>query len=258
MAYDWLTASTDVRAELYRACKRVVDGHYLGNWSKFYDAVFGPQFIFGQGYEDNFRKGLIARAKAAQLARWLSIHHTREAEQLAIALAALGEPAPLLVWQSLLHHHGITGQLTIIPFASLGIVGLATKGQTAPVRVRLGEEFCLRLRSGLRGQAIAFQRVGGLWYMLPLADDRPEAVIDQDELILPRASLTGEPLPLSDAQDGGAITFALVIGAPDQLASLTSSIDMTPAVPPSDLDMLAEALLSDGGFELHCAELVII
>ncbi|MEE4455319.1 hypothetical protein [Novosphingobium resinovorum] len=89
MTFDWLSASPDARIELYRSCKRVVDGHFLGSWDRFYKLALGDNASFGVGYEDNFRKGRIARSKAAMLARWLSIHHTREAEQLAFRLRSL-------------------------------------------------------------------------------------------------------------------------------------------------------------------------
>lgn len=256
MAYDWLTASADARAELYRACKRVVDGHYVGDWEKFFAFALEGRGAVSDGYVDNFRKGLISRSKAAQMARWLSVHHTREAELLARNLAQLERSEPL-IWETLIRGHAIAGHLAIVPFASLAIVGLASKAGHGLTRLRLGEEFCLRLRPTLCGHAIAFQKVGELWYALPLADDRPDTVIDDGELLLPRSSLTREPLPLSDAEDGGVITFIVIVAA-RRVAEVVMPHDGTVgAIPAKAMNAIAEEVLSEGVFEIHRAEVLI-
>lgn len=256
MAYDWLTASLAARVELYRVCKRVVDGRYVGDWKKFFAFAFEGRGAVSDGYVDNFRKGRIGKRRAAQLAHCLSVHHTREAELLARNLAELERSKPL-IWETLVGSHATAGHLAIVPFASLAIVGLASKVGQGLVRLRLGEEFCLRLRPTLYGHAVAFQKVGELWYALPLADDRPDAVIDKGELLLPRSSRTSEPLPLSDAEDGGVITFIVIVAARRVAEVVTPHDGTVGAIPAKAMNAIAEEVLSAGEFEIHRAEVLI-
>jgi hypothetical protein len=95
MSYDWINASPDARRLLYRASKQIVDRHYGGHWSRFYEAVFDRSGVPGTGYEDNFRAGRISRIKANMIHRWISIHHTQAAIALDTAVTALPDPQTL-------------------------------------------------------------------------------------------------------------------------------------------------------------------
>lgn len=256
MAFDWLTASHAARAELYRSCKRVVDGYFVGNWGKFYAAVFDGSGTFGQGYEDNFRKGMIARPKAAQLARWLSIHHTREAELLAQRVAQLASEQAL-GWEAYLAQSARDDALSLISMASLGIVGFARSTDSPLPRFRLGEEFCLRLNAEAEGSALGFQRVRGHWYPLRLADDRLEADIAFGETVLPRSTTTGEILPLSDDEDGGRILFVLIVADQEFIATMATNLTAQQVIPPATLDQIAEQLVAVPHSVAHRAEVVI-
>jgi hypothetical protein len=93
MAYDWINASPEARRLLYRTSKQIVDRHYAGHWSRFYEAVFDRGGVPGSGYEDNFRAGRIGRIKANMIHRWISIHHTQAAIALDTAVTALPDDA---------------------------------------------------------------------------------------------------------------------------------------------------------------------
>jgi hypothetical protein len=157
MAYDWINASPNARRLLYRASKQIVDRHYAGHWSRFYEAVFDRGGVPGTGYEDNFRAGRISRIKANAIHRWISIHHTQAAIALDSAVTALPDAVTVEdSWQSFIDAHGQYSALEIVTMNDLGIVGFARDKTNAAYRIKLGQAFCFRLTSKRSGAALAF------------------------------------------------------------------------------------------------------
>ena len=256
MPYDWLTSSKAARRELYFARKRVVDGHYLGNWARFFQLSIGQARADGAGYEDNFRAGRTSRKKAAALARWLSEHHAAEAERLALRIDALNHAAPS-TWDAFITAHGQDTGLSIVRLSDLAIVSFAeTKSNTLP-RLRLGEAFCLRLDAERDGHALALQRSRGHWYALPLTDDRIDVPIGAGAALLPRASQSGSIIPISDEEDGGRVLFIVVVSSQDVIERIASTLPTDAIIRPSVLDGIALQLQRADLATAHRSEVLI-
>jgi hypothetical protein len=257
MAFDWLTASTNARTELYRACKRVVDGHYVGDWSKFMNAVFDGQFTAGIGFLDNFRTGRIGRPKAAALARWLSIHHTQEAARLADRIATLDDSL-VSEWDELCAARAERGRLSIIRLSDLAIVGLADMNAGRTTRLRLGEEFCLRFDSPHQGYAFAMQCVRGAWHALPLSPVGLSVPLAKGVVTLPRDDQDGAVIPLADHEDGGRVRFMLVLTPPSLRAEMNEMLGSDGAFDRTSLEGIARSIAASDSVTLHEAEALII
>ncbi|MBA4044235.1 hypothetical protein [Hyphomonas sp.] len=257
MAFDWLTASTNARTELYRACKRVVDGHYVGDWPKFMNVVFDGKFAAGIGFLDNFRTGRIGRPKAAALARWLSIHHTQEASLLAARIAALDDVSPC-AWDELCTERAERGRLSITRLNDLAIVGFAhTKAEMA-VRLRLGEEFCLRFDSPHQGHAFAMQCVRGAWHVLPLSPTCSIVSISKGIVTLPRDEQDGTVIPLADHEDGGKVGFIMAVSISPFPDDLIDRLAIDGAFDRPTLDGIARSIAASDNVALHEANALII
>lgn len=214
------------RKLLYRSCKRIVDRHYVGQWPRFYEAVFGQTANHGIGYEDNFRSGRIGRAKAAALATWLSIHHTQEAIALDIAVRDLIEQTPLASWDDFIDGLAQEDTLTAIAMDNLGIVGFANATRDHVVRMKLGQPFCLHLRAAEQGCAIGFQRSRGQWFPLPLHELDMVAVIRTTDALLPQSTIADMPLPLSEDTDTGTVEFVVIVTDDDTARAIASSMTL--------------------------------
>ena len=257
MAYDWINASFEARRLLYRATKQIVDRHYAGNWSRFYEAVFGRGGVPGSGYEDNFRSGRISRIKANMIHRWISIHHTQAAIALDSAVTALPDAVRVEdAWQSFIDAHAQHGALEIVKLDDLAIVGFARGRKKRIVTIRRGEAFCLRLTSDMAGQCIGLQRSGALWFPLPLSHDNNVVSITAGVQILPRDA-SGEVIPLSEEADAGRNEFVLVIASDQCLASMASLAISDEAISPESLEASAETLESAAPFFVHRAPVLI-
>jgi hypothetical protein len=257
MAYDWINASPEARRLLYRASKQIVDRHYAGNWSRFYEAVFGRGGVPGSGYEDNFRSGRISRIKANMIHRWISIHHTQAAIALDSAVTALPDAAKVKdAWQSFIDAYGQYGALEIVKLDDLAIVGFARGRKKRMATIRRGEAFCLRLTSDMAGRCIGLQRSGALWFPLPLSHDNSMVSITAGVQILPRDA-SGDVMPLSEEADAGRYEFVLVIASDQCLASITALTISEEAISPESLEALAEALDSAPLFAVHRAPVLI-
>ncbi|PTS76550.1 hypothetical protein DBR17_14560 [Sphingomonas sp. HMWF008] len=257
MPYDWLLSSQDHRRELYRSCKRVVDGHYVGNWPRFLSAVFDGKFAAGSGFLDNFRTGRIGRPKAATLARWLSVHHTQEAAQLDERIAALGDSSAS-AWDDLCAARAERGRLSIMRLSDLAIVGFADASADRTVRLRLGEEFCLRFDSPHLGQAVAMQCVRGTWYVLPLSRTSLSVPVAKGLVTVPRDERDGVVIPLADHEDGGRVRFILVLSPQSLADEIIEMMSGDGAFDRSTLDTMARSIAASDGVTLHETEVLII
>lgn len=239
------------RKLLYRSCKRIIDRHYVGQWPRFYEAVFGKTANHGIGYEDNFRSGRISRAKAAALATWLSIHHTQEAIALDLAVRDLIEQAPLTSWDDFID--GLTQDDSLIAIAmdDLGIVGFANTTRDHFMRMKLGQSFCLRLRSAAKGWAIGFQRSRGQWFPLSLHEQDMVAVIEATVTWLPQSTIADTPLPLSEDTDTGIVEFVVIVTDDDTVRAIASSLTLGTRLQSEQLLLIARQCDAAPSADVH-------
>jgi hypothetical protein len=257
MAYDWINASPEARRLLYRATKQIVDRHYAGHWSRFYEAVFDRGGVPGSGYEDNFRAGRVSRIKANVIHRWISIHHTQAAIALDSAVTALPDAVRVEnAWQSFIETHGHYGALEIVRLDELAIVGFARGKRQRIATIRRGEAFCLRLTSEMAGRCIGLQRSGALWFPLPLSHDYNVVSITAGVQILPRDE-SGDVMPLSEEADAGRYEFILLIASDQCLASMTALAINEEAISPECLAGWAATLENAPPFAVHRAPVLI-
>jgi hypothetical protein len=257
MAYDWINASPEARRLLYRATKQIVDRHYAGHWSRFYEAVFDRGGVPGSGYEDNFRAGRVSRIKANVIHRWISIHHTQAAIALDSAVTALPDAVRVEdAWQSFIETHGHYGALEIVRLDELAIVGFARGRKKRIATIRRGEAFCLRITSDMAGRCIGLQRSGALWFPLPLSHDNDVVSITAGVQILP-CDESGDVMPLSEEADAGRYEFVVLIASDQCLASVSALAISEEAISPECLAALAETLENAPPFAVHRAPVLI-
>ena len=253
MAYDWINASPEARRLLYRVSKQIVDRHYGGHWSRFYEAVFDRGGIPGTGYEDNFRAGRVSRIKANAIHRWISIHHTQAAIALDGAVMALPDAVTVKdSWQSFIDTHGHYGAMEIVKLDDLAIVGFARSKRQRIATIRRSQAFCLRLTSDMAGRCIGLQRSGALWFPLPLSHDNDIVSITAGVQILPRDEC-GDVMPLSEEAEAGRYEFVLLIASDQCLASMPALAISDEAINPDSLARLAATFESASPFAVHRA-----
>lgn len=258
MAYDWINASPEARRLLYRTSKQIVDRHYAGHWSRFYEAVFDRGGVPGAGYEDNFRAGRVSRIKANAIHRWISIHHTQAAIALDSAVTALPDAVKVEdAWQSFIDTHGQYGALEIVKLDELSIVGFAREKIGDAYRIKLGEAFCFRLTSELSGAALSFQQAKGAWYLLPLQHNRLVTEIERGTQIVPRDGDT--PLPLSEESDTGLVRFVMIVAANEMIDMVAKSLSVGHAIAPDQLsDVINSVTKGVPDFAVHRADTMIV
>lgn len=258
MAYDWINASPEARRLLYRTSKQIVDRHYAGHWSRFYEAVFDRGGVPGSGYEDNFRSGRISRIKANAIHRWVGIHHTQAAIALDSAVTALPDAVRVEdAWQSFIDAHGQYGALEIVTIDELSIVGFAREKIGDAYRIKLGEAFCFRLTSELSGAVLAFQQTKGVWYALPLRQGGSVVEIERGTQIVPRDG--DAPLPLSEDNDTGLVRFVMIVAANEMIDMVAKSLSVGHAIAPDQLSDVIDALMQgDAAFAVHRVDAMIV
>ena len=68
--FNWFDATREDNKALYRAVLHERQRQRV-SWHDLFKAAFGGEIV-GERYEDNFRKGRIAKTKAAQIFDWLA------------------------------------------------------------------------------------------------------------------------------------------------------------------------------------------
>lgn len=243
--HDWLKATEDERKALYTATKRVVDGHFRGDWRKCIAEAFAGEHV-GDSFEDNFRKGKISRKDASAIGRWLAGAQPEEFQRLEAALAQRAGHG----WTDFLKSYQKTDALRVVRATNLGLVGLAGRAKAATQRVELGEEFFLQLTTAINGAVIGLQRSGGSWFYLPLDDATGSPIVPTGTSVLPRSSNDGAPVPLCEDADRGTVLFAVLVIPGD--AGPNDGLAFGDAVPGHRLDALAAFLVRAGApFEVH-------
>lgn len=243
--HDWLKATEEERRALYVATKRVVDGHFRGDWRKVLAEALAIREV-SDSFDGNFRKGKISRKDAAAIGRWLAREQPVEFQLLEAALARHAG----LGWTDFLQSHQKTGTLRLVRATDLGLVGLAGRVKAATQKVALSEEFFLQLTTAINGTVIGLQRSRGSWFYLPLDDATGSPIVPTGTTILPRCANDGAPIPLCEDSERGTVLFAVVVTPGD--AGPNDGLELGDAVPGARLDTLAAFLVrSEAPFEVH-------
>lgn len=208
MNIDWLTASKDERATLYRVT-RVISGVTNQSVEAIMEKALGGELFTGADYLTNFRQGKIARAKAKLIYAWIAEHQIDTAHAIEPDMFPM---PPLSIWERYLDEHAIRGKLRLVRIdKSRGIVQRADNIQPADQKLRLGEEFCFELESKTKGTAIAFQGYRGKWHPLPLGESgEVSTAIIAGKQILPQ-NMDGQLIPLIEIEDTGLHRFVFVV-----------------------------------------------
>ncbi|MCC2097379.1 MAG: hypothetical protein KDJ29_10840 [Hyphomicrobiales bacterium] len=201
MALDWKQASVEERKTLYRATRALVDDHLL-TWDDIYAGAFGNSFLRGQGYEDNFGSGRIARWRAALIYRWLRREHPAQADLVDRDIAALYD-APAQDWENFVNLHGRFEGVTAIRQERQLMVRedhSQRQVQSQPQIQRynpaddhvddqmdLNHPFSFEIDTPFAGSIVGVQWVRGQWHALPLGASEVDAAVPAGINALPQA-----------------------------------------------------------------------
>jgi len=256
MEFDWFTADADARRALYEASKRAVFERFQGDWNAFLSVALDGKASVGSGYIDNFRAGRISRVRSGAIARWLALDEPQIAATLASDLARRATE-PRFGWSEYIEAVGEYGRLTLLRSVELNIVSLASRASGDAEQVRSGEEFYLQLEAGLPGTAMAFQRVRGLWFPLPLSDTNSAQDVDEGTNVLPRSFDSGLPIALREDSETGTIEFSLIVSADPIVIAAAQRAGV--GLPDETLAAFATAIsLSSLPFEVHRMDLRVV
>ncbi|WP_306129717.1 hypothetical protein [Roseovarius sp. MMSF_3350] len=239
---DWMDASAPERIEPTQALYRIMRALAQATGARFDDLVETAQDAPVSASSDphrNFRRGQIARSKAASIHEWLATHHFAFAQKRAPELFRFPRQSD---WDRFVADHAIAGSLTVIPLVkSMGIARRSKTVSHAVTTLRLGQDYCLELESRLEGQCVAFEGYNGSWYPLPLGDDerRLRVIIPEGATLLPR-DRDGYPIALVELDHGGVHRFVVIVSDDKAL--------------PTDRPSLAQLGQGAAAFEVHVLE----
>lgn len=238
---DWLSATQDERAQLYRVIRAIAD--MTGQSAEaVIELAIGAPLLTGTDYLSNVRKGKISRSKARLIHAWIQRTHPAAAQAIAPELFAevpqthqsaqltppvrseIGRllpddiPDPILepyAFSRYVDEHAIEGPLRIISLAPRK--GLVTRADEMPRKptqtLKLGEPFCFELDSPCDGEVIMLQGYQGRWHPVPLGDtgDHKVLPIVIGTFRLPSAAITQRPDGLVENESRGTHRFACLI-----------------------------------------------
>lgn len=218
MDNNWKTATKAERAALYHVARSIADTTNL-SVEAIMEQAFGHKLMVGTDYLSNFRSGAIGRPKAKLIHAWIAEHHA----ETAYATDPKLFPKPHTdAWADYLENHAITGKLRIARFdKSMGLVQRKCSLPKPDEVLKLGEEFCFYLDSGIKGYAVAFQEYKGTLHPLQLGLDAEfSTIIRRDEQLLPLDE-NGNPDKLTEINDLGQHRFVVVVA--DNVEDLPTS-----------------------------------
>jgi hypothetical protein len=206
---DWLKATEDQRKQLYVATRAVADAADI-TVEAIIDAALGRKVLMGADYISTFRRGKIRRSYAKLVYGWIVKRHLQTAQAIATDLFPLPHAD---AWEELIDTKAIHGELRIARFgrASMGLVQRADK-QPKPTEVlKLGEEFCFHIETGMEGYLTAYQGYRDQWHLLPLGADGAAITLIQQEAVFLPMNDEGQPVPLVENEDVGYHRFVIII-----------------------------------------------
>ena len=208
MDNNWKTATKADRAALYHVARAIADTTDL-NVEAIMEQAFGHKLMVGTDYLSNFRSGAIGRPKAKLIHAWIAEHHAETAHAVDPRLFPNQHTD---AWGHYLKNNAIHGRLNIALFDKSMDLVQRKRHQPKPDEVlKLGEEFCFHLDSGIKGHAVAFQVYERQFHPLPLGlNDAPTTSILKGEQFLPLDE-AGQPDLLYEAHDIGLHQFVIAV-----------------------------------------------
>jgi len=211
---------------LYRFSKSIRDRLGL-TWEKFFARALTVPFIPGLKYEDNFRKGNIAKSKAAQIAGWIEKNDPEIAAELESAVYARRVEAGEFhenLWQQLIGDRAQTGSVKVLPYkkSSLGLVEFATPEALA--EVKLGAQFYFQVSVPCKGNLWGFEGYEGQWYPMALQRGAAKLSVTRGAVNVPSKDEGKNIEPVCENKDLGRHEFAFVFvtgkSSPDEFSDL--------------------------------------
>ncbi len=215
-------------------------------WEKFLEAALNEPFTPGTGYEDNFRKGSIAKSKAAQIADWLQRTHPElhaKAIEAAWAVLEAAEEEDINAWDHLVASEGLFSNVRLVPLAEreFRLIKPAPKEPVEDYRLKPSEAFCFELESPCDGSAIAFQQYHGKWHAIALGGDTLSVAMTEGTQIIPRDSGTGGVISLSEEEDFDRHKIVFVIADDEAIADMAGAISSAEILSPAILAEVAKS-----------------
>jgi hypothetical protein len=244
---DWREISTDEIKVLYKAVLRSRQDHNL-SWYGLFKKAFGGLYV-GKGYEDNFRKGKIAAARAEQAFLWLQTKSPVIADQLedeifSIRTAQKDGNTSSINWSELLQSRCVYGRVKVFNYTITGpsIVAFADQNQVSEASLLLGDWFYFHVNCTHSGRLAALQHYRGNWYSFPLSPEQASIPANLGAVPAP-ISVTDQKIePISEETDIGKHGFLFINMSAD--ADIKGLEQHLPAgrISTSQLDALASFL----------------
>ena len=197
---------------LYRVFRHVADLSDRGAENLMDDALGSPKARRASDME-NFRKGVIGRPRAHAIHTWLMGNHFETGQHLA---PRLFQSNPETDWELFLKRHAARdGVLEVVPLKTDR--GLTERLRDQPqdvLTLRLGQPFCLRLTSPIKGVAVAFEQYQRKWHPIPLGADQRKVrtSVEVGQQWLPKET-NGDPVALVERNDAGVHRYAVILSA---------------------------------------------
>lgn len=204
---DWLRATEEDRARLYRVAKAVMDMTGTDPQAFYLEAIGRSVDVISTN--GNFSRGKIARRHAAMIYSWIEANHFDIALRVAPEMFRRSARSG---WQALLQERAQYDAVSIVRFSGFGVVQPASKFPIESRPIRLGEAFAFKLSSRQRGRIFAFQESRGLWHLVPLGETDSSFVrtCQQSDQIFPSQD-DGSPIPIVETESDGLHSFVFVV-----------------------------------------------
>lgn len=217
---DWHNVSADEIKALYKAVLHARQEHNL-SWYILFKKAFGGLYV-GKGYEDNFRKGKIATARAEQAFHWLQTKSPAIADQLEDEIftartAQIEGDTSSINWSELLQSRCIYGRVEVFNYTKTGpsIVAFADQNQVADATLHLSDWFYFRVDCAHSGNLAAIQNYKGNWYSFPLSPEQPIIPARLGAVSAPISTTDQKVEPISEETDTGKHGFLFINIAAD-------------------------------------------
>lgn len=297
MTIDWQKSTTKQRKALYRVTREVARRYGL-TLDEVYKQAFGSRFAHGEGYEDNFSSGRIARWRSQRIYNWLRYRHPAYVGLLVEELgAAEKDKAPASDWAEFLAEYGQFELLScehVEPepepepddyddgdedeyedddydddddfridrdsSSRARIEPYAYSDDTVvQTRMRLADPFRFFLDSPQKGVVIGLEWIEGAWFALPLYEGKPVAPLIEGDQALPVPD-GSDPAAnlLVEHRQHGVHRVVMLLLPEARGLALAADISVSDPIPVSTLNTLAWEVLSLSGDSWRACRLNIL
>lgn len=272
---DWLNASKEECADLYRRVKRFIDERNMRS-DRLLEEVYAGTSAVGSDDFNNLRKGSLSRKKVSLIGRWFEEHRPEvltanipniQPKTVEAPFLTKREPPPIR-WLPFVEKHAVSGKVNvrlIVPRAEpppppekppvepkpnpFGEHDPPAASVTVPdpfplsrTTVQLGEEFYLAFIPEMTGPILALQRTGYPWWEpLPINGHDPYLEAAEAFSVLPHDG-DGNALPLLEDDRAGPHDFVFLQAPMTLLGPTIEAVGGSWQIGASELDDLARRL----------------